>query len=931
MEELKEVVKEFIKINGGIIEEEEIVKKPQNSEITEVLFIYKGEKTIIQCHLNDIMKDIINKFKIKAQINNDKILFLFGGKLINQELLLKELIKDLNSKNNTITLIVYEMKDESKKKSKKKSNNIICPKCQELCLLKINENYTLKLFECKNGHITDNILLNEFNDTQYLYESKIQCDNCKNTNKSNTYNNQFYKCCVCDNNLCPLCKNIHDKSHYTIDYEQKDYICYKHNEKLISFCKKCLKNLCLYCKCDCDSEKDKTNNDKILFDTIMQYEDDLKKEVNNFKEKIKKFDENIANIINILTNVKDKISLFFNIYNNILSNYKNKNINYIILSNINEIKNNNIIKNINSIIDTNDVGTQFGIIVNIYNHLYNKNLFGKFEEKQFSNEVKYSNYEEISKLYKFCENNICRLENNFDDNEIVGNGFFVNIDETFGIPIKNALFTTYILPEEFYKESKYLNFTYKGNLKKINIENVQIFTPKNDFLLIRYKDDIRKIFIDKNLNYTCIEILNNDYIIKENELFKVQSFSTLNKEIISMHYPKGKDLSLSFGIIKNIINDEMNFEHNCFMDEECLGAPIINRNQIQNIIGIHSKKNTNFNLGNRIDCILLNMKNNYEFIKNRNQISEFNTIKNHSGSVNNIILLDNERLSSCSDDGLIIIYNLKTFEIIQKIQDKVEINYHDKLSNNNIIACCGDGTLKIYGRNSSIVNSIFKLWSHNSESEYSLVQILIEHKKSICKVIEINDNLIASCGLDAQMIIWENKNNSYNWVKTIKIDETENYLSNILKINDNEVVSVSTTSDYIKFWDLIKYDEKKRIEIKNIICYCNSMKMIDNILLISVILKGIYLINTKNYQYFENIIENVISMTSIFVLNEKVFISSEDDKMTFSLIEYKYKNKKLIQFRKKKKAHKNVITGLIASENGEIISCSKDSEIKFWI
>ena len=107
------------------------------------------------------MKDIINKFKIKVTINNDNLLFLFGGELVNKEILLKDLIKDLNSKNDKITLIVYDMEDglknKTKNETKKKSKNVICPKCKELCLLKINENYRIKLFECKNGHIEDKI------------------------------------------------------------------------------------------------------------------------------------------------------------------------------------------------------------------------------------------------------------------------------------------------------------------------------------------------------------------------------------------------------------------------------------------------------------------------------------------------------------------------------------------------------------------------------------------------------------------------------------------------------------------------------------------------------------------------------------------------------------------------------------------------------
>ena len=42
----------------------------------------------------------------------------------------------------------------------KKSNYIICPKCREICIYEIKD-YKIKLYDCKNGHITDNIDLND--------------------------------------------------------------------------------------------------------------------------------------------------------------------------------------------------------------------------------------------------------------------------------------------------------------------------------------------------------------------------------------------------------------------------------------------------------------------------------------------------------------------------------------------------------------------------------------------------------------------------------------------------------------------------------------------------------------------------------------------------------------------------------------------------
>ena len=48
--------------------------------MTNVEFIYKGVKTIIQSKMNEKMKIISNNFINKAKINKDKIYFLCNGK-----------------------------------------------------------------------------------------------------------------------------------------------------------------------------------------------------------------------------------------------------------------------------------------------------------------------------------------------------------------------------------------------------------------------------------------------------------------------------------------------------------------------------------------------------------------------------------------------------------------------------------------------------------------------------------------------------------------------------------------------------------------------------------------------------------------------------------------------------------------------------------
>ena len=108
--------------------------------------------------------------------------------------------------------------------------------------------YKIYLYDCKNGHRKNNILLEEFENTQNINISEIVCNICKEQNNSNTYNNEFYKCITCDLNICPICKIKHDNNHNIINYEQKNYICNKHNEIYIKYCNECKMNICILCE-----------------------------------------------------------------------------------------------------------------------------------------------------------------------------------------------------------------------------------------------------------------------------------------------------------------------------------------------------------------------------------------------------------------------------------------------------------------------------------------------------------------------------------------------------------------------------------------------------------------------------------------------------------------------------------------------------------
>ena len=85
--------------------------------------------------------------------------------------------------------------------------------------------------------------------------------------------------------------------------------------------------------------------------------------------------------------------------------------------------------------------------------------------------------------------------------------------------------------------------------------------------------------------------------------------------------------------------------------------------------------------------------------------------------------------------------------------------------------------------------------------EYELIQTLREHELSVCQVIEISKSVIISCGLDGKMNIWKAKDNKFNCINTLLVNDEPKSSTNILKINENEIVSAATRANYIIFWN----------------------------------------------------------------------------------------------------------------------------------
>ena len=219
--------------------------------MANVIFYYNGLNTTIQCNIDEKMGEVCKKFCTKILKEKNNLIFLYsanGGSQFNEELTFEQMANSLDKERKTMNVLVQEINGNTfDNNSFVKSKHIICPICFE-CIKMSIRNYKIFLYDCKNGHTINNILLKEFEDKQKLDYSKIICDKCKNVNRRDSYNNDFYKCFTCKMNLCPTCKSIHDNSHSIENYEKINYICQKDDESYTKYCFKCKMNFCSLCE-----------------------------------------------------------------------------------------------------------------------------------------------------------------------------------------------------------------------------------------------------------------------------------------------------------------------------------------------------------------------------------------------------------------------------------------------------------------------------------------------------------------------------------------------------------------------------------------------------------------------------------------------------------------------------------------------------------
>ena len=347
--------------------------------MSQIEFQYNGISTIIQCMDDQAIYEICNKFISKSNLNEDNLHYVYNGKGFKQfdkKLTFNQMANSFDKERKKMNILVISNENNTNNTNNNnngliRSKNIICPKCGEDIKIKKIENYKIYLFECKNNHKRFNIPLNEFDKTQMINIKNIKCNICKEMNKYNTYNNEFYKCFECNINICPLCKLKYNKEHNIINYDIIHYICNKHEgEKFVNYCDKCKINVCSLC------DKEHLNHKKFSIINILLDKEELLIKLDELKKSINIFNEKINKIIEILNNVKNNMDNYYKLEEYIINSNNKKERNYEKLYNIDKIinYNNTIINDINQINNEYNIQNKFNYINNIYNKINNNEI-----------------------------------------------------------------------------------------------------------------------------------------------------------------------------------------------------------------------------------------------------------------------------------------------------------------------------------------------------------------------------------------------------------------------------------------------------------------------------------------------------------------------------------------------------------------------------
>ena len=421
----------------------------------QIIFNYEGVEIIIQCNINDKMKDIINNFLNKIENKENNLFYLYNGWQINKELTFNEQANEFDKNRKIINILVSKSEKEIEEQEEIIiSKDIICPQCKENALIDIN-NFKINFQDCKNGHNISDIKLIEFEQTQKINLNSIRCQICNKNHKSNKSNHEFYICNTCNKNICHICKSIHNKNHIIINYDDKDCFCERHtDEKFSQYCKTCKKDICMICR------NAHEKHDILDFDDIIIKDYDTSKTMKDLNDSIESFKNKILLIKKVFMRFINTLDIYYEFNKIIIDNFNLNKRNYYKLQNLYNLKtyNERMIKYINNIIKDNYIFEIYKFPNEEYYISENGIYLGEMKRSAFFFSYKHGKGEEYF-------NNGDIYEGDFKDGKFEGKGiYYFNNGDRYEGDFKDGKFEgkgTY-----YFKNGNRFEGNYKNDKKE---------------------------------------------------------------------------------------------------------------------------------------------------------------------------------------------------------------------------------------------------------------------------------------------------------------------------------------------------------------------------------------------------------------------------------------------------------------------------------
>ena len=284
------------------------------------------------------------------------------------------------------------------------------------------------------------------------------------------------------------------------------------------------------------------------------------------------------------------------------------------------------------------------------------------QEKYIENSemINYNTLKDI--INKDLEKCVCKIKIDLRDNYYkLGTGFFCQLENN----IKLLLTNNHIIDE---------NFLNSKNDLEIEIDNTTVII---NLSIPRFK------YTNKEFDFTIIEIIQQDNISHFLSMDKDnKNINFKNKQIFSLHYPKGKNLMFSFGKIEEMADYKLFYSISTYTGSS--GCPIILFDNAK-VIGIHfgyDNKNY-FNQGismikiiKESEVIKKAFRNFYSinWEKTNNKFSiPISYIKNNNYFEIKIIIKNNGNLNF-SNEIILKSENSKDFDASKKISEEFNVN-----------------------------------------------------------------------------------------------------------------------------------------------------------------------------------------------------------------------------------------------------------------